>query len=91
VAGRRLDGCLDAVGGSQFDARVVEVKIDRPLGEPQDLRNLGRCLAARRPGERLNFAVIEIDELRPLFVRATPAKRALMIVSSTSKSIGLVT
>ena len=35
-------------GGAELAARIVGVEIDRALGQPENLRDFGRSLAARR-------------------------------------------
>src|SRR5215472_12552524 len=62
-------------GRAEFAARVVGVKIDRALGQSEDLRDLGRGLAARHPGQHFDLATVFGHSP----VRATAFNRASMI------------
>src|SRR5260370_30037088 len=57
--------CLGAGRRAELGACVVDVKIDRPLGEAENLRNFGRRFAARHPGQCFHLAIVELNELRP--------------------------
>src|SRR5712671_1163624 len=56
-----LDGGLDAGGGAELFARVVDMEVDSPLRQSQDLRDLGRRFSPRRPGQRFDLAVVQVD------------------------------
>src|SRR6516162_4108433 len=68
MSGRGLDGRLDAGGGAEFRTGIVDVKIDRAFRQAENLRDFGGRLAARRPGERFDLALVEVYELRPQLV-----------------------
>src|SRR5580700_1959639 len=61
----RLYHRLGAGVRAEFLASVVEVKIDRSLGQAKKLSNLRRCPATRGPGQYFRLAIIELRALRP--------------------------
>src|SRR5262249_54065014 len=90
-AGDSLDRGLDAGCGAQFGPGIVEVKVYGPLGQVQYDSDFGGCFPARSPGQHLDLASLMSTNFDHTSLRATPASRALIMVSRTSKSTGLVT
>jgi hypothetical protein len=62
---RGLDDRLGASVRAEFLASVVEVKIDRSLGQAETLGDLRRCPATRSPGQYFRLAIIQLRAPRP--------------------------
>ena len=65
MPGRGFDRGLGAGRSAELAAGIVGVKIYGAFAQADDLRDLGRSLAARDPGENLDLAVVQTDRLRP--------------------------
>src|SRR5580700_9579886 len=65
VSGSGLDERLGARGDPEFPAGIVEVKLYGAFAQAQDLANLGKRLAARRPGEGFKLAPSQVNLLGP--------------------------
>ena len=59
--GGRLDRGSSTGRRAELDARIVDVKINRPFGQPENLRDLSRVLTRRRGrrGQRLGSRATE--------------------------------
>src|ERR1700733_2906720 len=65
AAGCRFQHRFGAGRGAELAAGIVDVEIDGPLGQVSDFGELRRGIAARRPGQNFNLALVECDRLRP--------------------------
>src|SRR5271155_2259528 len=55
----RLHDGFGAGSHTEFRARVIEMKIDRPFGQAEEVRDLRRRLAAGGPGQYFRLATVE--------------------------------
>src|SRR5579871_2489360 len=60
-----LDRCLDPRRSAELRPSVVKVKVDGPLCEVQYYCDFCRRFAPRHPGQRLNFTIAHVHQLRP--------------------------